>query len=214
MIEPGIRKVRGDMECRTVLCRRQVVDMLACRRYAIMARHTVVCDTGVIENRGHEGTAGHVADVAILRGRHMRRIDLGVLTGCINAIMAGVTPGSPHLWAVMVDKRIGKIARVMAHGTITAGVLMNRSIRRCPGTVQANVDKIAVVAGFTAAGYTRVCKIRRRESGDCVTAVAILGRRYVTCRLQQFRPGGQELNIVAALTTARDARMNTKQERC
>ena len=214
MIEPGIRKVGSDMACRTILCRRQVVLCLAGCGCTIVARLTVVCDTGVIEHGGHEGSAGHVADVAILRGRYMRRIDLGVLTGSIDTVVAGVTPGSPYLWTVMVDKRIGKIARVMAYGTITAGVLMNRRIRRCPGTVQANIHKTAVVAGFTVAGYTHVCKIRRRESGDCVTAVAILGRRYVACRLQQFRPGGQELNIVAALTTARDARMNTKQERC
>ena len=66
MIEPGIGEVRGDMTHRAVLRRRQMVYMLAGRCSAIVARRTVTGDTCVIEHRGYEGTAGHMADTTIL----------------------------------------------------------------------------------------------------------------------------------------------------
>ena len=122
MIEPGIRKVRGDMACRTVLCRRQVVDMLACRRYAIMAGHTVVCDTGVIEHRGHEGTAGHVADIAILGRRHVIR--LGALTDGDEIVMAGITTLAHDVRPAVIHECTDECGRVVADTAIGAGCRM------------------------------------------------------------------------------------------
>lgn len=169
----------------------------------------------MIEYGRCEGTTRDVADVAILRRRHMRRIDLGVLTGGIDAVVAGVTPCSPHLGTVMVDKRVGKVGRVMTHGTVTAGVLMNRRVRRRSGIDRpgTKVLEITVVARDTITGNTRVRKSRFIEHGNRVTAVAILGRRYVVCRLQELRRVRQEFTLMTPFTTTGDAIMDRSKER-
>ena len=53
---------------------------------AVVARPTVIDNSGVIEHRWRKGTAGYVTDTAILVGDDVIR--LGILAGCIDAVMA------------------------------------------------------------------------------------------------------------------------------
>ncbi|MAF84188.1 MAG: hypothetical protein CL797_08810 [Chromatiales bacterium] len=93
---------------------------------AIVARLTIIDDAGVIKHRRRKGTAGYVTDIAILVGHDM--IGLGVLTGCIDTVMAGIAAGIQNFRAAVVDKRAGKTSRVVANGAISVRVLMNRRI--------------------------------------------------------------------------------------
>ena len=76
----------------------------------------------------------------------------------------------------MIDKCVGKISRVMAHGTVTACILMNGRIWRRAGTVNANILKIAVMARGTITADTRVRKNRGGECSNRVANVTVLGR--------------------------------------
>lgn len=59
-----------------------------------------------------------------------------------------------------------------------------------------------------------VRKHRGHETGDDVTAVAILRGRQVGCRLQQIGPCGHEAQVVTTITTPGDAGVNISQECC
>lgn len=181
MVEPGIDKCGSDVAKRTVLRGRQVGCMLAGRVGAVVTGLAVVRDAGVVEHRRHKGATGHVADAAILGRRHVIR--LCVLTRGIDAVMTGVTPGCQNLGTRMVDKCIGETGRVVAHGAITTGVLMDRCIGCLPGADQSNVRKLPVMAGDTVSGDTLVSKTGGCESVNRMTAVTILRRRYVIDRL-------------------------------
>ena len=73
MVEPCIRKCRGNVAHRAVLRCRQVSSVLAGGRYTVMAGCTVVDDTRVIEHGRDKGAAGDVADIAVLGRRHVAR---------------------------------------------------------------------------------------------------------------------------------------------
>lgn len=177
-----------------------------------MARRTIIDDTRMIEHRWRKGAAGYMADVAILAGCHMGWIGLGALAGGINTVVTGITPFTHHLGAVVVNKGIEEIGRVMAHGTIPACILMNGCIWCCAGTVNPNVHKIAVVAGDTITGDTHVSKIRGSECIDVVTIVTILARRYMLRRLNQVCR--QEFTHMTAFAAAGDTLMDRSKERC
>lgn len=125
---------------------------LAGRGYTIMARRTVIDDTGMIEYRRCKATARGMADVAILCRRNMIR--RGTLAGCIHSVMTGVTALTQNLRAGMVDKRIGEIRRVMAHAAILS--VRGRMRRRHPSRTGRNMVGTAVVARFTVTGNTLV----------------------------------------------------------
>lgn len=212
VIKPGTDERRGDMAQGAILRRRQVARRLAGRGYTVMAGCAIVDNAGMIEHRGHEGAAGNMTDTTILASRHMIR--LRVLAGGIDSIVAGVTPGSKNLGTVMVDKRIGKIGRVMTHGTVTAGVLVNWRIRRWPGAVQANIHKIAVMTGGAVAGDTGVRKYRRTEYIHRMAQFTVLCCWQVTGRLDQLGPARNEALVMTAFATASDPRMNRRKECC
>ena len=81
------------------------------------------------EHRWRKGATGYVADVAILGCCHVRGTGLGVHTGSIDAVVAGITPFTHNFGSSVVDKRIEEINRVMAYGTIPACIAMNGRIR-------------------------------------------------------------------------------------
>ena len=98
------------------------------RRSTIVAGRTVINDAGMIEHRWCKGTAGYVADIAILGGVLMncviRRSDYWI------SVMTGLTASTDNIRAVVIDKRVGKVIRVVADTAIRGGVLMNRRRRR------------------------------------------------------------------------------------
>ncbi len=92
-----------------------------------MTARTVVHDTGMIEHRRGEAAAGHVTATTILRGYNVRRIDLRILAGGGNTVMAGIAADGQHGGVVVVDKRIDKSSRVMAKSTIGRSYRVRRN---------------------------------------------------------------------------------------
>ena len=113
----------------------------------------------MIEHGRHKGTAGYMTDVAILVCCHMRGIGLGILTGCINTIVAGITPFTHNFGSVVVYKRASKIYRVMTRRTISARVAMNCRIRR-PSGANSHMIRYSVMTRGAIIGDTRVSKNR------------------------------------------------------
>ena len=169
----------------------------------------------MVEHRWRKGTAGYVADIAILGCCHMGRIGLRTLTGCIDTIVAGITPLTHNFRSIVVDKRIEEISRVMAYGTIPCRVVVNRRICRPPGTYR-NMIRTAIMARGTVTADTRVhewCYLGNERSIR-VTDVTILGRWYMTERLSvEPACGRAEATIVATFATSGDALMDRGQER-
>ena len=132
------------------------------RSYAIVARGTITANTCMIKYRWYKGASGHMADIAIFTGWHMRWIGLRNLAGCIATIVAGLTLFTHNVGSVMVDKCIEEISCVMAYDAITVRVAMNCCIRRSSGT-DCNIICAAIVARSTVIGDTRVCKDRGNE---------------------------------------------------
>ena len=127
MIKSCISKRRGPMAHRTIFGGRNVsgidLGLHACRVDSIVARRTVIDDTGMIKHRRCERATGHVTDTAIL----VRDDMVGpVIHACrINTVVAGITPVIRDVRACMVNKRRGEIGRVVANRTISDRVLMN-----------------------------------------------------------------------------------------
>lgn len=142
----------------------------------IMTRRAVIHDTGMIEHGWCKGSAGHVTDTAIPGRCHVGRIDLGIFAGGGNA-MAGIAPSGQHSRIAVVDKRIGKCARVVAKSTIRGGFRVWG--RSCLGSGTKR-NKVAIMAGDTIIGDTEVSQHRCRcEAIDIVANVTILGRRQM-----------------------------------
>jgi hypothetical protein len=106
----------------------------ASRSYTIVARRAIIGNTCMIKHRWHKGATGYMADIAIFTGCHMRWTGLGIFACCIGTIVAGITPFTHDVGAIMVDKCTEESSRVMAYGTITVGVEMNCCIRRSSGS--------------------------------------------------------------------------------
>jgi len=176
VIEPGTGKGRGDMTHGAILRRWKMVLRQAGRGYTIVARRAIIDDTGMIEHRRYKGAAGYVADVAVLICRHMRWIDLGILTGGIDTIVAGITPLTHYCGPGMIYKCTEEAGRVMAHGTIPACVAMNRGIWFSNSPEQLMIQTAIMTRGAIA-GDSRVGKNRGCESSNRVTAVTVLGCR-------------------------------------
>ena len=123
----------------------------------IVARDTIIDNTCMIKHRWYKGAAGYMADVAIFTGCHMGWIGLGILTSCINTIVAEITPFTHNVGSVMVYKCIEEIGRVMTYDAISVRVAMNDCIRRASGTRQY-IIRTSIMAGGTVIADTRVCK--------------------------------------------------------
>jgi hypothetical protein len=119
MVEPGIDKGCSYMTYGAVLRRRQVSCVLAGRVGAIVAGLTVIRNTGMVKNCGHEGTAGHVADIAILGCRDV--VDPGIFADCVDAVMAGITAFAYNIRPAVIDKPAHKGGRVVADTAIGTG---------------------------------------------------------------------------------------------
>lgn len=134
-----------------------------------MARGAVIHDTGVIEHGRRKRAAGHVTGAAILGRRNV--VGLGILAGCIDAIVAGITSITHDVRARVIHKCIGKTRRVVAHGTIAGSVLMDGRSGR-PGGTQRNV--IAIVTRGTIVGDTHMAEQRGHKSGVSMANGTIL----------------------------------------
>jgi hypothetical protein len=127
----------------------------------------------MIEHRRRKG-AWNVTDTAILICYNVVR--LGILAGCIRAIVAGIAPITQNIRAGVVDKRIGETGRVMAYGAIRVRVLMNWRNGHPPGT-EPNIIGAAIMARRAITGDTDMAKNRWSERGNCMAVVTILIRR-------------------------------------
>ena len=92
------------------------------RSCTIVARGTVIGNTGMVKYRRYKGTAGCVTDTAILICWNVT----GMLTGRATSatIMTGVALFTYDIRAGMVDKSIEEISRVMAGAAIFVSALM------------------------------------------------------------------------------------------
>ena len=175
----------------------------ASRCYTIVAGDAIIGNTCMIKHRWYKGTTGHMADVAIFIGCHMGWIGLRILAGCIEPIVAGITPFTHNVGSIMVDKCAEESSRVMAGSTIFIGVLMKYCIRRASGT-NRNVIYTTIVAGGTVISDARVRKNRGKEFSNHMTKVAVLNRRQMACRLDDIRitvSGRKELTDMTTFAT-------------
>ena len=142
----------------------------------VVARRTVIHDTGMIEHRWCKGSARHVTDTAVLGGYDVDGIDLRILADCRHPIMAGVAAHGQHSGIGMVDIRIGKISLVMAKSAIGRGCRVWRSGRLASGP---ECNEIAVMTGGTIPADARVSENRGRgvEPGNRMANVTILTSR-------------------------------------
>ncbi len=131
MIKPGAGKSHGVMALRAILNGGNVggVDrgILARCLDPVVARRAIVDDAGMTEHRWRKGTARCVTDAAIFNCCNV--VDLGILAGCGDSVVAGIAPVADDVRTGVVDERIGKICRVVAEGAIRVCVLVNRSNR-------------------------------------------------------------------------------------
>ena len=183
MLKPGIGKGSRSMAYRAILAdgdvRRVGFGGGAGCVDTIMAGRTIIDDTGVIEYSRCKGSAGHVADAAILGGYHMGRIDLRIFASGCGTVMAGIAARGQHGGVGMVDIRVGKISRVMAKSAIVSGCGMWRCGCLSPGTQSS---KAAIVAGHAITGDTLVRQHRSWcESGHRMASITILASRYMAC---------------------------------
>jgi hypothetical protein len=71
--------------------------------------------------------AGNAIRVGVLMNCVIRRPDYRI------SVMAGLTGSTDNIRAAVIDKRVGKVNRVVAGNAICVGVLMNCVIRRPSG---------------------------------------------------------------------------------
>jgi len=125
----------------------------------------------MIERRWRKSTAGYVTDPAILICCNVVR--LGTFAGCIGTIVAGIAPVTHNARAGVVDKRVGKISRVMAYGAVPVCVLMNWRNGHPPGA-EPNMIGAAIMARRAITGDADMVKYRGSECGSRMAAVTIL----------------------------------------
>lgn len=90
MIKACRQKSRGLVAVDAITVGGHMVAGLACGGIAVVARRTVVDDALVIEV-GSSKRRGRMAHRAVVGGRNMRRVDLGILAGGINPVVARLT---------------------------------------------------------------------------------------------------------------------------
>ena len=179
----------------------------------VVTGRTVVHDAGVIKHRWGKGTSGHVTDTAILGSRDV--VGPGILTGCSDAVVAGVAAGGEHGRVAVVDKRVGEIGCIMAQSTIGRGCRVRRSSCLASGA-KRNKTRTAIVAGGTIAGNARVCQHRCWfETCNRMTDIAILAARQVVSILnKQWQRIGKDSADMATFTAAGNEPVNIRKKRC
>ena len=167
----------------------------------------------MIEYGRLEAAAGGVADPAILGCQNVADVHSFRRARAIG-YMTGIAARGQHSWIVMVDKRIGKTNRVMAQRTIGRGYRVRWSGGLCSGPER---NKATIVTGDTISGDTLVGQHRcRREPGNGMANVTILGRRHMVHILDQFGASvawqRQELTGMAAFAAVGDGIVNVRQK--
>lgn len=186
-----------------------MVESLAGRIGAIVARGTVVHDSGVIEDRRRKCPAWNVTDTAILARYNVT--GLGILAGCINTVVAGITPAVDHFRARVVDKRISKARGVVANGAVAGRVLMYWRIGLAPGA-ERYICGAAVMTRGAVLGYIQVTKNRWDERRCRVAVRTVLVCRQMVCYLGKVWIGREKLTRMTTLTTAHNAWVRCLQE--
>ena len=92
------------------------------RSCTIVARGTIIRNTGMIKHRWYKGAASYVTDTAILRCWNVTGMFAGRTTSA--AIMTGVASFTHDIRAAVVDKCIEEVSRVMAGTAIFIGCNM------------------------------------------------------------------------------------------
>ena len=170
------------------------------RRNTVVARGAVADDSLVIENSREETASRDMADTAVIRRWHVRRIGLGILAGCIGAVMTGVAAKRHDLGTAVIYKCVEEARRVVTGRAVTAGIVVNRGIRFPPGA-SGCIRCTAIMARDTVSGDAGMTEDRRQERGHRMAAVTVLGGWYVYQGLDQIHPVREESNHVATFTT-------------
>ena len=144
------------MAHRAILAGRNVcrvgLGIFAGRRNTIVARGTVIYDTGMIKHRGGK-RAGYVTDTAILVCYYVA----GMLTNRTTrtTVMTGITPFTYNFGAGMIHKSISEINSIMAFPAILASAAMK--CRICyPSGSSRNMIHIAIMTRGTIIADARV----------------------------------------------------------
>ena len=114
---------------------------------AIVAAGAIVDNTAVIKHRWRKGTAGRVADIAILGGHYMADVHSFRRARAIG-YMTGITTQRRHCGVGVIDEGVEKIAGVMADCAIGRGdrVIVRGGGRRLASGAQQDEFGTAVVA--------------------------------------------------------------------
>ena len=174
----GVGERRGRMAHRAIVGDRNVrwvyLGIGSGRSYAIVARRTVVNDTSMIEYCRRKCAAWHVTDSAILGCYNV--VDLGFLAGRIGTVVAGITAHSQHGGIAVVDKRVGKISRVMTQRAVDRSCRVWR--RGClPSGSKGDKGSASIVARCAVPGNAGMVESRGRKSGNRMADVTILDGR-------------------------------------
>ena len=94
-----------------------------------------------------------MADTAILVRYDVGWTGLRILAGRGNTVVAGIASLTHNIRTGVIDEGIDKTGGIVAHTAVTAGVAMNRSIRRSRG---ANRGVTSIMARDTIAVDTGV----------------------------------------------------------
>ena len=126
--------------------------IFAGRGNTIVARGTVINNTGMIKNSIYKG-AGYVTDTAVL----VRYNVACILTNCTTrtAVMTGVTPFTYNFGTAMIHKSACEISGIMARPAILGSAAMKCRIR-CPSGSSRNMVRIAIMTRGTITGDPRV----------------------------------------------------------
>lgn len=116
----------------------------------------------MVEHGRFEVAARDVADTAILGGRNVIEFVNFSSRWRLKTVMAGIAARGQYRRGIVVDRRVGKIGRIMARHTIGRSdrvrarwaVIQGRCLG--PGSNGSNSRKVAIVAGDTIAGDTFV----------------------------------------------------------
>ena len=112
----------------------------------------------MIEHGRFEVAARDVADTAILGGRNVVGFVNFSSRWRLKTVMAGIAARGQYGRCIVVNRRVGKIGRIMARHAICRSDRMRtwRAViqRRCLGSGAngSNSRKVAIVAGDTIAG--------------------------------------------------------------
>ena len=141
-----------------------------------MARRAIIDDTRMIEHRWRKGAAGYVTNIAILGCYNVRRVGFSPLTRRIGSIVTGIAVNSRNLRAIVVDKRIGKISRVMTQRAVDRSCRVWR--RGClPSGSKGDKGSASIVARCAVPGNAGMVESRGRKSGNRMADVTILDGR-------------------------------------